>query len=132
MSHHNFPNSILDLEISYFEPFLCWLPNPATKNTIKRFASWVYGPIVYSMLLYGEFFKRLVETYSTGKNTFYADDLVTLILPSFMYVVGATGLWEVVKMWLFIVTVASFMFGLIGLNAAHHHPKAVHDGDRMP
>lgn len=132
MSHHNFPNSILDLEISYFEPFLCWLPNPAVKSTAKRFVSWLYGPLVYSFLFYGEFVKRVIETYETGKNTFFLDDLVTFILPTFMYVVGATSLWEVVKMWLFIVLVASFMFGLIGLNAAHHHPKAVHDGDRVP
>lgn len=132
LSHHNFPNSILDLEISYFEPFLCWLPNPSIKSSVKRIASWLYGPLVYSFLFYGEFVKRVIETYETGKNTFFLDDLVTLILPTFMYVVGATSLWEVIKMWLFIVLVASFLFGLIGLNAAHHHPKAVHDGDQIP
>ncbi|XP_058057078.1 cytochrome b5-related protein-like [Anopheles bellator] len=132
MSHHNFPNSILDLEITYFEPYLCWLPNPATKSAFVRYGSWAYGPIVYSVLLYAEFFKRIAETVKLGKNTFHLDDLVTFILPTFMYVVGTTSLWEVVKMWLFVVLVASFMFGLIGLNAAHHHPKTVHDGDRIP
>lgn len=31
--------------------------------------------------------------------------------------------------WLLIVSVSSFIFHLIGLNAAHHDPKILHEGD---
>jgi hypothetical protein len=32
MSHHLYPNSYYDLEITMFEPFLCWLPYPKTRT----------------------------------------------------------------------------------------------------
>lgn len=49
-----------------------------------------------------------------------------------MYLVDSSCLFGVLKMWLFIVVVASFCFGLIGLNAAHHHPEVFHSGDKIP
>lgn len=132
ISHHHYPNSILDLEISYFEPMLCWLPNPKLKGTFQRYGSWIYGPIVYSCMFIGDFVKRIIESLNTGKSNFFADDLITFILPTFMYLSGSTSLGEVLKMWGFIVMVASFGFGLIGLNAAHHHPEIFHSGDKIP
>lgn len=133
ISHHHYPNSILDLEISYFEPMLCWLPNPNIKGKFQRFGAWIYGPIVYSLIFIGDFVKRVIETVKTGKNSFFADDLITFILPTFMYLVDSSScLGTVLKMWIFIVMVASFGFGLIGLNAAHHHPEIFHSGDTIP
>lgn len=32
-------------------------------------------------------------------------------------------------MFLWIETVASVHFGVVGVNAAHHHPEIFHDGD---
>lgn len=31
--------------------------------------------------------------------------------------------------WMKIILVGSFHFGIVGLNAAHHHPDIYHDGD---
>ncbi|XP_058816332.1 cytochrome b5-related protein-like, partial [Topomyia yanbarensis] len=132
MSHHHYANSILDLEISYFEPFLCWLPNPETKGVVKRFGAWIYGPLVYSMLCLAEFVKRLVESIQTGKSSFFADDMIAFALPTFMYLVDSSSVLNVLKLWFFIVLVASFAFALIGLNAAHHHPEIFHSGDEIP
>lgn len=132
MSHHLYPNSILDLEISYFEPFLCWLPNPKIKGTIQRYGSWIYGPIVYMVVFLADFIKRLIESIKTGKSTFFADDLISFILPTFMFLIDSTSLGYVLRMWALIVTVASFSFSLIGLNAAHHHPEVCHSGDQIP
>ncbi|XP_055596168.1 cytochrome b5-related protein-like [Uranotaenia lowii] len=132
LSHHMFPNSILDLEISFFEPFLCWLPRSSRKNVLQRFGSWFYGPFIYMAMSISEFIKRFTETASTGKNYFHVDDLITLLLPSAMYVFSFESLVAVLNMWLFIVMIASLCFGAIGLNAAHHHPDIVHWGDRIP
>lgn len=132
ISHHHYPNSILDLEISHFEPLLCWLPNPNIKGSIQRFGAWIYGPIIYSLMFMLSFVTRMVETFKTGKNIFHADDLITLILPTFMILVDSSCVWSVLKLWIFIVMVASFCFGLIGLNAAHHHPEIFHSGDKIP
>lgn len=37
----------------------------------------------------------------------------------------------VISRWICIILWASFLFGLIGLNAAHHGPSIYHDGDAM-
>ncbi|XP_055597855.1 cytochrome b5-related protein-like [Uranotaenia lowii] len=133
MSHHLYPNSLLDLEISFFEPVFCWLPNPAMKGTVQRFGSWIYGPMLYTLGFLSDFLKRLIYTIKTGKCSFYADDLIAFALPTYMYVVGSpVPLGDVLRMWLFITLVASFCFAFTGLNAAHHHPDIFHSGDEIP
>lgn len=130
ISHHLYTNSLHDLEISMFEPFLCWLPDPNRKNLMQRYGSWVYGPIIYFVLYFAEFVKRISTTF-TKNNHFYKDDFIPFILPLLMFTFGTHNLWIAVKMWLFIVASGSFIFSLIGLNAAHHHPKIIHDGDTL-
>lgn len=132
MSHHHYANSILDLEVSYFEPFLNWLPDAEKKGLVQRFGAWIYGPIVYAAMTSGEFVKRVLESFKTGKSSFFADDLIAFILPTFMYLVDSSSLMNVLKLWIFIVLLSSFLFGLIGLNAAHHHPEIFHNGDKIP
>lgn len=77
-------------------------------------------------------FLRIVETVITGKSTFHADDIISAVLPLFMLATSNSTTWEVLKMWFFIVSAASFVFAVIGLNAAHHHPDIVHSGDWFP
>lgn len=132
MSHHHYPNSILDLEISLFEPYLCWLPNPDIKGTVQRYGAWIYGPLVYSLIFFMSFVMKTVKCFQSGKNKFYVDDLVSFILPAVMILADSSCIGTVLKLWLFIVLVASFCFGLIGLNAAHHHPEIFHSGDKIP
>lgn len=48
-----------------------------------------------------------------------------------MYLFGNANFFIVIKMWLFIVFMGSYIFSAIGLNAAHHHPDIVHDGDTL-
>ncbi|XP_055539793.1 cytochrome b5-related protein-like isoform X2 [Wyeomyia smithii] len=131
MSHHHYANSVLDLEVSYFEPALCWLPNP-DKGLVQRFGAWFYGPILYSIMMLMEYLKRFVESYKLGRNTFFADDLIAFILPTFMYLVDSSSIMTVLKLWIVILLVTSFLFGLTGLNAAHHHPDIFHSGDKIP
>ncbi|XP_058451332.1 cytochrome b5-related protein-like [Malaya genurostris] len=132
MSHHHYANSLLDLEISYLEPFLCWLPNPEIKGVLQRYGSWIYGPIVYAMICLGELIRRVVETIKTGKSSIFADDLIAFAIPTFMYFVDSSSLLNVLKLWTVVIFVASFAFGLIGLNAAHHQPEIYHSGDKIP
>lgn len=48
MSHHLYTNSYYDLEITMFEPFMCWLPYPKTwmKKTVMKVAS----PVIWTVL----------------------------------------------------------------------------------
>ncbi|XP_050077689.1 cytochrome b5-related protein-like [Anopheles maculipalpis] len=132
ISHHLFPNSVLDMEISAFEPFLCYLPWADLKNSFQRYGSWFYGPFIYGSIFLSEYLKRLMDSFSQGKNRFHLDDLIPFLLPAFMYATNPDRITVIFQMWLFVVLIASFFFGLIGLSAGHHHPKALHSGDLFP
>lgn len=58
LSHHLYPNSLHDMEISFFEPFLCWIPNANTKGFIQRYLSWIYSPIIYASMCLDQLVKR--------------------------------------------------------------------------
>jgi hypothetical protein len=57
MSHHLFPNSLLDLDISMFAPLFQFLPDPS-KTWWGRYGPWIYSPLVYSIMFYGHMFLR--------------------------------------------------------------------------
>jgi hypothetical protein len=57
MSHHLFPNSLLDLDISMFAPLFKFLPDPS-KTWWGRYGPWIYSPLVYSIMFYGHMFLR--------------------------------------------------------------------------
>ncbi|XP_055547327.1 cytochrome b5-related protein-like [Wyeomyia smithii] len=130
LSHHMYPNSVIDLEITLFEPFLCWLPEPL--GFFKRYVSWIYEPVVFSAIIFSEFSKRIVELLLTRRNFFHIEDIVSLLLPIFMYATSSCGLAIVFKIWLITVISASFFFGFYSKNAAHHHPDVAHAGDLIP
>ena len=48
-----------------------------------------------------------------------------------MYFFGKNEIFNVILMWIYIITVSSFIFGVIGLNAGHHHPENAHEGDEL-
>lgn len=61
----------------------------------------------------------------------YWDDLVPFTLPVLMYLLGNPNILIVLKFWLFIITMASLMYGIVALNAGHHHNEIFHDGDEL-
>lgn len=131
MSHHLYPNSLHDMEVALFEPFLCWIPNGKIKGFTQRYLSWIYSPIVYSFMCLDQFVKRLVFSFTTKTNLFVASDLIPLTIPISMLLFGNSNLWIVLKVWMQIIFTNSFIFGLVGLNAGHHHPDIVHEGDKI-
>lgn len=131
MSHHLFPNSLHDMEMALFEPFLCWIPSPKLKGFTQRYLSWLYSPVIYTFMCIDQLVKRAVFSFTTKVNMFEKSDLVPLVVPATMLMFGSTNVVIVAKVWMQIVLVNSFVFGLIGLNAGHHHPDRVHDGDKV-
>lgn len=150
MSHHLYPNSLHDLEVTSFEPFLCWIPKPS-KNCVQRYASWIYSPIIYSTIFIHHYlqryrqlllilrklsandfdFFRLIFCFVKTKNLFRVYDLIPFTLPFAMYLFGCNDLGIVFRTWMLIVFMGSFFFGLIGLNAGHHNIYNVHEGDTL-
>lgn len=63
MSHHLYPNSIYDLEISFYEPHFKWIPQD--KQAIQILWGWIFSPIIYSMINISSFFLRWVSNNNT-------------------------------------------------------------------
>lgn len=74
---------------------------------------------------------RIAHYFVFDKNIMAWDDAIPLILPIAMYTMTGASLGQTIAYWLLIVMVASFSFGAIGLNAAHHHPEITHEGDAI-
>ncbi|XP_045446994.1 cytochrome b5-related protein-like [Melitaea cinxia] len=132
LSHHLYPNTLMDLEISGFEPMIIWTPRkdkPIYNKFIFLFEL-VFLPLVFIM----NFIKR-VTLFCTRdnffKNHFRWHDCVGFITPLWMYLVSGASLYDVFIMWLWIVCTGSFVFATIGINAAHHHPQIFKDGDQV-
>jgi hypothetical protein len=49
-----------------------------------------------------------------------------------MYYFGQQEFFVILKLWLIALAACSFLLGLFGLNAGHHHPDAAHEGDELP
>lgn len=130
MSHHLYPNSLHDLEVTLFEPMLCWIPSPV-KSLGQRYVSWLYSPVIYTFVCLDQLVKRIIFSFTSKKNLFQSSDLVPLIVPLAMIVFGNPNPSTVFKVWTQIILANSFIFHLIGLNAGHHHPDIVHEGDKI-
>ncbi|KAM8717117.1 hypothetical protein ACLKA7_003912 [Drosophila subpalustris] len=128
LSHHVYPNSLHDLEMSSFEPFLCWVPSRHYASKRHRVISILISPVVFALMSLEQITQRLI--YSVVKcNVMYWHDLLGLVLPAFLYLSTNAGLGSAIVNWAIIVCMASFIFGFIGLTAAHHDPRIYHDGD---
>jgi len=130
LSHHIYPNTFHDLEMSLFEPFLCWVPNPQIATTVQRCLSVITQPIFYAVIFPFHLIMRIIHSLRI-ENVMYWHDIIAFSLPVLMYFVTGAPLSLVLKQWLFIVLAGSFFFGIIGLNAAHHDPEIYHDGDAL-
>ncbi|KAF4520003.1 hypothetical protein B566_EDAN007151 [Ephemera danica] len=123
LSHHLFPNTVADLEISFGEPYLFWLPSK-DKTLYQRYASWIYTPLVYAFIYHNEYIRRIL------KHGFKTTDLIPLILPAAMLFFAPPGhVLNTLFLWVQIVMCGSLYMGVVGFNAAHHHPQIFHDGD---
>lgn len=62
----------------------------------------------------------------------YLDEFLPFGLPFFMFAFGGSHSFiAALKMFMIIALSASFIFGIIGWNAGHHHPDVLHDGDAV-
>lgn len=128
LSHHIYPNSYFDLELSMFEPFVCWVPNPHIKSLMMRYVSWITEPITYMIAFFLQMITRIIYSIQ-HRNVMYWHDLISLSIPLSMYLCSDYSIMWCLRQWVFITAIASFAFCVIGLNAAHHDPEIYHEGD---
>lgn len=130
MSHHFFPNTEQDLELTLFEPYLDYTTFHRKKFR-NRFLAFIYSPLVWAGITPVSTYVRIYNILVTKLRPFYWDDLVPFTVPIAMYLFASNDILFVAKYWLYIVLWSSTFYGFIGLTASHHHPDAYHDGDQM-
>ncbi|XP_073821724.1 cytochrome b5-related protein-like isoform X2 [Musca autumnalis] len=130
LSHHVYTNSLHDLEMSLFEPFLCWVPNKHIASKARRVVSVIIQPVFYAAIFPFHFVQRAVRSIFS-KNELFWHDIIGFSLPLLMLLVSQASPLSVFVQWFRIIAISSFIFGLIGLNASHHTPEISHDGDAL-
>lgn len=133
LSHHLFPNSRVDMEMSFFDPVLSWWPSAEAKNVWNRYAAWAYEWLIYTLMFVHDFVARSVFRVLLSEKIVNLPELMPFTVPLIMYAFGevSVGWWSVVRLWLAIVCSSGLMFGLTAFNAGHHHPEVFHDGDAV-
>ncbi|XP_026667542.1 uncharacterized protein LOC108622777 [Ceratina calcarata] len=126
MSHHHYPNTLWDFELYAFEPFLMFLPN-GKKNLLRSVISQIATPLVWLLTFLHQGIVRYYSVFYEYKQ-FEFRDAVPFLLPTLMCFT-APSILMAVKLWFLIIFAGSFVFYMIGLTAAHHHPNIFHDGD---
>ncbi|KAG7307965.1 hypothetical protein JYU34_006589 [Plutella xylostella] len=132
LSHHLFPNTLMDLEVSAFEPLVWW--NPRRDKPFHAKFSFLIELAYFPLAFLVNFAKRFVSNFTREgffQKHYRWHDGIGFILPLWMYLVSGCSAYEAVVTWLWIVCTASFIFFSIGSNAAHHHPKIFKDGDQV-
>lgn len=60
------------------------------------------------------------------------DDLIPFVVPVIMYSFGGSNSFiDALKMFSAIILFGGFFFCANGLNAGHHHPDSLHEGDAI-
>jgi hypothetical protein len=127
LSHHLFPNTIIDLEIIEMEPFAYFLPVP--KSYFHRTFAVIYTNILFPLATLIEFTKRMY-LIARRKVTPRPENALPLVqLALFMLLHGSV--YDGLCSWLLLHLFCSWWFILIGLYAAHHLPGEIMRDSRI-
>ncbi|KAA0195901.1 hypothetical protein HAZT_HAZT010026 [Hyalella azteca] len=126
LSHHLYPNTLYDFEISVLEPFIHFLPEPH-KHFLHRYVTPVTCHLTMLLAFFIEIIKRIAGLI-IGTRKF---EMIN-VLPWAQCVVMmlCTGSFQTgLLLYLTTICTASFFFAWVGLIAAHHHPEIYHAYD---
>ncbi|XP_063824153.1 cytochrome b5-related protein-like [Ostrinia nubilalis] len=131
ISHHLYTNTLMDLEISSLEPVLFY--NPRKDKPLYGKLGFITELLFFPFVFFLSFFKRFFSVFLRKgffKKHYRWHDGLGLLLPVCMWIVSGTSVPHVLYTWSWIVCTGSLIFYSIGVNAAHHHPDAIKDGDQ--
>ena len=135
LSHHIFPNTVYDVEISALEPMLCFLPTP--KTPLQRYGVWLYSLLLYAILLPVQFLAKCLVAVRARVAPVAGQPPPLPLRPEnalpfvelALCIVLCGSLSAGLGTWLLMHLACSWLFAFVGLIAAHHHPDLWHDGD---
>jgi len=126
MSHHNYTNTFLDMEVSAFEPYgFSFLP--VTKTGFMRVFQHLYAHIACIIVYPIEFVKRIYLILSED-HTLLPENLLAPLQLLLLYLF-TQDLVLSTQMWVTIHAVCGYML-VIQFSWTHHHPELYHAGDK--
>ncbi|XP_075972013.1 cytochrome b5-related protein-like [Anticarsia gemmatalis] len=131
LSHHLYTNTLMDLEISSLEPFLFY--NPRRDKPLHAKLGFITEIFCFPFVFLLSFTKRFVSIFRHQgflRRHLRWHDAIGLLLPVWMWINSGAPLLHVISTWLYINCTGSLIFYSIAVNAAHHHPDAIKDGDQ--
>lgn len=92
--------------------------------------------ILMIAITFSIFVFRLLGGVWSETKTLYWDELLAFILPLVMFASGYPnyGLFNIahaVVLWLIIIIIGTFLYGLFAFNNGHHGPDMYHEGDEI-
>ncbi|CAG0895921.1 unnamed protein product, partial [Darwinula stevensoni] len=126
LSHHMFPNTILDAEITMPYPLFDYLPR-ASKGFLLKYLSRIYVHFLFPFFMPLDLVRRYLNV-AVGIQPLHPENL--LPLAQLAILAFFRRFWKGLSLWMWIHTSCSVVFASIGLTASHHHVDIFHDGDR--
>ena len=136
LSHHMFPNTAMDLEVTMLEPVIFFLTHDKRRRGIAD------AILYHSILLFGlpfEGMKRVLR-WTRGEQRPRPENALPLLHVLLLTVccLLSDGAWQelsasllrALSLWAITIATCSYTFLTLGLAAAHHHPRLYHDGDK--
>ena len=87
ISHHLFPNTLYDFEISSLEPFIQFLPDP-DKNTLYKLLAPVTSHMILVVAGIGEILKRLSDQIRGARKIRFENFFPFIELALMVFIVG--------------------------------------------
>ncbi|XP_037068391.1 cytochrome b5-related protein-like [Pollicipes pollicipes] len=138
LSHHMFPNTLYDLEVTQLEPLVLFFTH--AKSRLRRgLGHLVLYHIPILLTFFVEGLKRTLrwlrgEQRPRPENILPLLHLLLLTMLASLPAQPAGGGWlaaaaRALPLWALTHASASYLFLTVGFAAAHHHPSIFHDGD---
>ena len=122
LSHHLFTNSIMDIEISSLEPNFDFRVHPKSKvqQILPGFLLMLGSQIFFFNQIIGR-----TKMILLGQQKFRPENLLPLaeLVVLFFFSERPFIIWSIMH------GVSSYVFVIVGIIAAHHHPDLYHPGD---
>ncbi|XP_038220070.1 cytochrome b5-related protein-like [Zerene cesonia] len=131
LSHHLYTNTLMDAELSILEPVLIY--NPRADKPLHAKIGFITQYIFFPFLFLISFMKRFLSAFLRRgffRTHYRWHDAIGFTLPFIMLLTSGASCFHVLYTWIWINCTGSLLFFIIAVNAAHHHPDAIKDGDQ--
>ncbi|OWR46060.1 hypothetical protein KGM_201044 [Danaus plexippus plexippus] len=128
MSHHLYTNTANDIELSFLEPFLQYLPRP-DKPLWAQMGAFFY-PVVFLFTSLGCMIKEFVAgILKLDDKKLTLANAIPFVLPVWMWYISGLFLPWTLLVWLATTMISSLFFMIFGLTAGHHAHTNFFEGD---